>query len=78
MDVFLPYLSHVLFPLYRLLRNSTPWRWSTSEEEAFHLSKELLLSSNLLVHFDPCLELVFACDASPYARRSLLALYQEP
>ena len=32
---FLPNLSNVLFPLYRLLRRQTPWTWSKTEEETF-------------------------------------------
>ena len=59
-----------------MLQKSAPWGWSASEEEAFqdnNSSKELLLSSNLLVHFDPCLELVLACDASPYGIGAVLA-----
>ena len=63
---FLPNLSTVLFPLYRLLRKKNLWTWTTKEETAFKASKELLMSSNLLVHFDPSLELILACDASPY------------
>ena len=34
------------------------------EKKAFERSKELLLSSQLLVHFDPNLEIHLACDAS--------------
>ena len=33
----------------------------------------MLLSSNLLVHFDPSLELTLACDASPYGVGAVLA-----
>ena len=70
---FLPNISHILFPLYRLLRRNTRWRWAVSEEEAFIKSKKMLLSSNLLVHFDPSLELTLACDASPYGVGAVLA-----
>ena len=70
---FLPSISHILFPLYRLLRRNTHWRWAVSEEEAFIKSKTMLLSSNLLVHFDPSLELTLACDASPYGVGAVLA-----
>lgn len=36
------------------------------EEEAFEQSKKLLLSSQVLVHFDPSLKIYLACDASDY------------
>ena len=71
---FLPNLSNVLFPLYRLLRRQTPWTWSKTEEETFQNSKKLLMSSKLLVHFDPSLELILACDASNYGIGAVLAL----
>ena len=60
---FLPIISHTLFPLYRLPRRNT------REEEAFIKSKKMLLSSNLLVHFDPSLELTLACDAQIHPLR---------
>ena len=70
---FLPKLSTVLAPLYRLLRKDTHWRWMAAEEKAFDLSKELLTSSRLLVHFDPSLPLILACDASDYGVGAVLA-----
>ena len=70
---FLPNLSNFLFPLYRLLRRQTPWTWSKTEEETFQNSKKLLMSSKLLVRFDPSLELILACDASNYGIGAVLA-----
>ena len=70
---FLPKLSTVLAPLYRLLCKDTHWRWKAAEEKAFELSKELLTSSRLLVHFDPSLPLTLACDASDYGVGAILA-----
>ena len=63
---FLPNLSTVLAPLYRLLKHREPWRWTGEQERAFRRSKELMMSSQLLVHFDPSLEIRLACDASAY------------
>ena len=70
---FLPNLSSVLAPLYWLLRKDYRWRWSAVETAAFKSSKELLTSSKLLVHYDPNLDLVLACDASAYGVGAMLA-----
>ena len=71
---FLPKLSMVLAPLYNyLLKKKTHWRWMAEEKEAFQQSKELLISSHLLVNFDPTLPLVLACDVSQYEVGAVLA-----
>ena len=66
-------LKYVLSPLYRLLRRLTTWTWSKTEEETFQNSMKLLMSSKLLVHFDPSLELILVCDASNYGIGAVLA-----
>ena len=63
---FLPHLSTTLAPLYKLLSNGVDWYWSSVQEDAFKKSKESLISADLLIHFDPDLPLVLACDASAY------------
>ena len=70
---FLPNMSTVLSPLYRLLQKSTQWCWSDEGNKAFHDSKKLLTSSSLLVHFDPKLKLTLAFDASAYGIGVVLA-----
>lgn len=70
---FLPNLSTLLVPLYKLLRHDCPWQWRAPQKEAFEKSKELLTSSQLLVHFDPNLEIVLACDASAYGIGAVLS-----
>ena len=70
---FLPHLPSVLAPLYKLLRHNTPWHWTSKEKASFAKSKELLTSLQVLVHFDPELELVLACDASTYGIGVVLA-----
>ena len=70
---FLPNMSTVLSPLYKLLQKSTKWQWTTEQNKAFSASKELLTSSRLLVHFDPKLSLTLACDASAYGLGAVLA-----
>lgn len=70
---FLPNMATVLGPLYQLLRKGVDWRWRGKEEKAFEASKELILSTNLLVHFDPSLPILLACDASSYGVGAVLA-----
>ena len=69
---FLPNLSSELAPLYKLLKHNEPWHWTSRQKKAFERSKELLLSSQLLVHFDPNLEIHLACDASSYGIGAVL------
>ena len=61
---FLPDLSNLLAPLYRLMQKDTKWSWGAEQARAFREVKTLLTSDCLLVHFDPDQELLLACDAS--------------
>jgi hypothetical protein len=70
---FMPHLPTVLFPLYRLLHQDTVWHWKNEEEMAFTKSKEIITSDSVLVHFDPSLDLILACDASSYGIGAVLA-----
>ncbi len=56
---FLPCISTVLAPLYKLLKKNASWAWTETEDEAFQKSKDLLTLSSLLVHFDPIFFLTF-------------------
>ena len=69
----LPHLPSTLAPLYALLHQGTEWRWGQKEQKSFQQSKILLLSSKVLVHFDPKLPVVLACDASSYGIGVVLA-----
>lgn len=52
--------------------NDCPWQW-TAKEQAFQAFKQLLTSSQLLVHFHLELKLLLLCDASAYGVRAVLA-----
>ena len=70
---FLPNLSTLLAPLYKLLHKKTSWQWDEAQQEAFCKAKELLVSSPVLVHFDPAKPLGLSCDASPYGIGAVLS-----
>jgi hypothetical protein len=74
---FLPQLASKLAPLYALLRSAVPWKWTSVEEEVFKNSKALLLTSQVLVHFDPAKPLLLSCDASPYGIGAVLSHREE-
>ena len=70
---YLPNLATELHALYALLHQGTPWKWEASQEEAFRRSKDMLKSTQLLVHFDSTKEVILSCDASPYGLGAVLA-----
>jgi len=70
---FLPNLSTVMAPLYKLLQKKQAWIWESPQETAFVESKKLLLSSQVLVHFNPKLEICLACEASNYGIGAVLS-----
>ena len=61
---FIPNLSTMAEPLYRLTKKSTPWKWGDEEQSAFEELKKVLSSDQILVHFDPEKQLGLSCDAS--------------
>ena len=63
---FLPNLSTVVALLNKLQHRSQPWQWTEKEEAAFTASKQLIALSQVLIHFDPNLEVILSCDASAY------------
>ena len=47
--------------------------WGNEQEQAFNMSKELLQSESLLVHFDPSKPLILQTDASPYGLGAVIS-----
>ena len=54
-------------------RRKLGWHWGQKQQEAFARVKELLISSQLLVHYDPRKEIILSCDASPYSVGTVLS-----
>lgn len=75
---FLPDIVTVLEPLHKLLRQDTIWCWKTEQQRAFEAAKKLLQSAELLVHFQPDLELILASDPSDYGVGAVLSLDGRP
>ena len=63
---FIPNCSSVFKPLYDLLHQNNKWIWDKSQQDAFDQSKKMLVSTNVLVHFNPKLKVILDCDASQY------------
>ena len=63
---FIPNASTVFKPLYDLLHSGVKWSWNKAQEKAFSESKRILMSSRVLVHYNPDKQLYLECDASPY------------
>ena len=61
---FIPNLSSITAPLNQLRHKSKPWKWESQEEEAFQQLKRVLISTRVLVHYDPKLPVKLDCDAS--------------
>jgi hypothetical protein len=61
---FIPNISSLLAPLYRLLRKDVRFCWDESCDQAFNLVKDKLVSSEVLAHYSPEWPLVLTTDAS--------------
>ena len=70
---FLPNMSSNLAPLNQLLHKQARWVWTDKERRAFEASKQLLVSSQTLAHFDPKLQIILAWDASAYGIGTVLS-----
>ena len=70
---FVPNASTILEPLNQLRRSGVPWRWGEEQKSAFLKSKQHLLNSQVLVHFDPKLPISVVADSSSYGIGAVLS-----
>jgi len=63
---FISNLSTIIHSLNQLQRKDTPCSWLEACQEAFETAKSQLVSSKVLVHYDPTLPITLVGDASAY------------
>ena len=66
-------MSTLVSPLNQLLSKDTPWCWSKECQVSFQALKDSLASFNVLVHYNPKLEVQLAVDASPVGLRAVIS-----
>ena len=75
---FLPNISQVMVPLFKLEKEGKGWQWREEHDKAFSAVKKLLSSDTLLVHYDPDKALFLSCDSSAYGLGAVLEQETEP
>ena len=70
---FIPNAATILAPLNELLRKEAKWNWSQRCQQSFQQAKETLISSKVLMHYDPTLPIRMAGDASAYGIGAVIA-----
>uniref|UniRef100_A0A1Y1N2I4 RNA-directed DNA polymerase n=3 Tax=Photinus pyralis TaxID=7054 RepID=A0A1Y1N2I4_PHOPY len=70
---FIPNVATLLQPLYELLHKDAVFVWSKACNNAFKKTKEIIVSDDVLVHFDATLPIKLACDASSYGIGGVLS-----
>ena len=66
-------MSTLSGPLTHLLAKDVPWNWTRECAEACVKIKDLLISSQVMAHYDPHKPLVLAVDASGYGLGAVIS-----
>lgn len=74
---FIKNLSGNLIPLYELLKKGKHWSWGTEQDVAFGKVKKMLVSPEILIHYDESKPVVVTCDASGRGIGAVLAQTDE-
>lgn len=72
-SAYIPHFSILVKPMRILTENNVPFQWTNAAQTAFESSKSALVSSPVLIHFDPSKELILCSDASPVGAGVVLA-----
>ena len=67
---FISHLASILQSLNNILKKGTKWEWS---DQAVKIATEELISSRVLIHFNPSLPIQSAMDASQYGLGAVLS-----
>ena len=70
---FICHMSTVTQPLNQLLCKGVPWKWIKRCQQAFQELKGQLVSTDVLVHYNPDLPLKVDCNASSYGVGAVLS-----
>ncbi len=72
---FIPNAATILAPLNDLLRKDAKWKWAEECQKSFELAnyKQTLISSDVLMHYNPELPIRMAGDASAYGIGAVIA-----
>lgn len=70
---FVQSASSVLSPLYELLKKGVKWSWTNAHDHAFNKIKKILISDQILAHFDPKKKIILTVDASPTGLGAVLS-----
>ena len=70
---FVPNITDILSPMYKLLQSNVRFQWSEACENAFSKIKEVILSDNVLMYFNPELPIIVTCDASETGIAAILS-----
>ena len=68
---FICHMSTVTQPLNQLLCKGVSWKWTKRCQQAFQELKGQLVSSDMLIHYNPDLPLKLDCDASTCVERPI-------
>ena len=62
---YIPHLATVIAPLRSLTQKGVPWKWTTTETEAYKQIKKLLINAPGLAHYSMEANIKLIVDASP-------------
>ena len=74
---FLPRLAEAGEPLRCLLKKDQEWFWDAPQEKAFRQIKDMLISTEVLAHYDTNKDSIVSTDACQYGIGAVLLQVDE-